>query len=91
MAYDHDEQLIEATTVRRTRLTRALLFGEARLRRSWTDRIGTHLAAAFLAVLACAGCIAASFIIHLFASDGSLGGSPTPPPSTTEQPSRSSR
>lgn len=79
MAYDHDEQLIEATAVRRTRLARALLFGEHRLLRSWTDRVGTHLAAAFLAVLACAGCVAASFIINLFANDDRMGRTaPTP-------------
>jgi hypothetical protein len=73
MAGDYDEQVIEATAVRRQRLVQALLFGPERLRRVWNDRVGTHLAAAFVAVLACAVCVAVSFVVDLLASDPSLG------------------
>lgn len=69
MAYDYDDQLIEATAVRRVRLAHALLYGPDRLQRRWSDRVGTHLAAAFLTVLICAVCVAVSFIVQLFSND----------------------
>lgn len=69
MAYDYDDQLIEATAVRRGRLAHALLYGQERLHRRWNDRVGTHLASAFLAVLICAVCVAISFVIRLFSED----------------------
>ncbi|MGL4175724.1 MAG: hypothetical protein ACRCSN_06560, partial [Dermatophilaceae bacterium] len=93
MADDYDEQLIEATRVRRDRLTQALLHGPHRLRRVWSDRVGTHLASAFVAVLACAVCVAVAFVGQLLESDPTLGrnrtASTTPeqPPSSTPSPS----
>lgn len=83
MTYDYDDQLIEATGVRRGRLAQALLFGPARLRRQWTDRVGTHLAGAFLTVLLCAGCVAVSFVIQLFADDPALQRSAPGPGATS--------
>lgn len=91
MADDHDEQLIEATGVRRTRLTEALLHGPDRLRRSWSDRVGTHLAGAFLAVLGCAVCVAVAFVMHLLSGDPAIGRARTGltggvPPTSTASP-----
>ncbi|MGL5861523.1 MAG: hypothetical protein ACRCY9_09755 [Phycicoccus sp.] len=73
MADDYDEQLIEATRVRRDRLVQALLHGPHRLRRVWSDRVGTHLASAFVAVLACAVCVAVAFVAQLLETDPALG------------------
>ncbi|MGL5818560.1 MAG: hypothetical protein ACRCYR_13415 [Phycicoccus sp.] len=77
MADDYDEQLIEATRVRRDRLTEALLHGPHRLRRVWSDRVGTHLASAFVAVLACTVCVAVAFVAQLLENDPTIGRSRT--------------
>lgn len=77
MADDYDEQLIEATRVRRDRLTQALLHGPHRLRRVWSDRVGTHLASAFVAVLACTVCVAVAFVAQLLENDPTIGRSRT--------------
>ncbi|MGG5259273.1 hypothetical protein [Phycicoccus avicenniae] len=90
MADNYDEQLIEATGVRRGRLAEALLHGPDRLRRTWDDRVGTHLAGAFLAVLGCAVCVAVAFVVHLLADDPAIGrsraGLPTPATTTPTSP-----
>ncbi len=72
MAYEYDDQLIDATAVRRERLTAALLYGRNRLRRQWSDRLRTALISAFLTVLICAGCVAVSFVTTLLADDPAL-------------------
>ncbi|MGL5864408.1 MAG: hypothetical protein ACRCYX_00870 [Dermatophilaceae bacterium] len=77
MADDYDEQLIEATRVRRDRLTEALLHGPQRLRRVWSDRVGTHLAGAFVAVLAGAVCVAVAFVAQVLENDPTIGRSRT--------------
>lgn len=80
--YSYDDQLIDSVRVRRQRLAHALLHREERLRRQWTDRVGTFLAGAFLAVLACAACVAVSFVMHLLSTDTSLSRSPLNPAPT---------
>lgn len=72
MAYDYDEQLIEAMGARRQRLAQALMYGPDRLLRRWTNRLSTHLVSAFVAVLICTVCIAVSFVTNLLAKDPSL-------------------
>lgn len=69
MAYEYDDQLIDATAVRRQRLTAALLYRNERLRRQWSDRLRTLLIGAFLTVLLCAGCVAVSFVTKLLSDD----------------------
>lgn len=72
MAYDYDEQLIEAMGARRQRLAQALMYGPDRLLRRWTNRLSTHLVSAFVAVLICTVCVAVSFVTNLLAKDPSL-------------------
>lgn len=72
MPYTYDDQLIDAVAVRRRRLSLALLFGRQRLRRTWSDRVSTFMISAILAVLACAACVAISFVTHLLSSDPAL-------------------
>lgn len=67
--YTYDDQLLDAVKVRRKRLAQALLHRSERLRRTWTDGLGTMLASIFFAVLACAVCVAVSFVMHLLATD----------------------
>lgn len=86
MAYDYDEQLIEAMGARRQRLAQALMYGPDRLLRRWTNRIGTHLASAFTAVLVCAVCIAVSFVSNLLANDPALKRNQAPTGSQTTSP-----
>jgi hypothetical protein len=62
MAYQYDDQLIEAAAVRRERLTAALLYGPDRSRRQWSSNLGSSLAGAFLGGLLCAGCVGASYL-----------------------------
>lgn len=89
MAYEYDDQLIDATAVRRQRLTAALLYRGDRLRRQWTDRVRTLLISVFVTVLLSAGCVAVSFVTTLLASDPTrspttgVGGSPSPASSPT--------
>lgn len=66
-SYNHDEQLIDAVSVRRGRLTHALLFGTSRNVRSWSDRLKTFLGSAFIAALVCAVCVGISFVSNLLA------------------------
>lgn len=79
--YTYDDQVIDAVRVRRQRLAQALLHRDQRLRRQWSERVGAFLVSAFLAVLACAACVAVSFVINLLSSDGTLQrpGAPTLP------------
>lgn len=78
MSYSYDDQLIEATLVRRRRLVAALLFGGDRVRRTAPDAQRLLLAGAFIAALACAACVGASFVMHLLATDPTLHQSPRP-------------
>ncbi len=72
VSYGYDEQLIEAVAVRRRRIESAFMFGDQRLRRAWSDRTRTFVLAAFLAVLAAAGCVAVSFVTQLLSHDTTI-------------------
>lgn len=67
--YTYDDQLLDAVKVRRKRLAQALLHRSERLRRTWTDGLGTMLGSIFFAVLACAVCVGVSFVMNLIAND----------------------
>ncbi|CAN5609608.1 hypothetical protein BH23ACT6_BH23ACT6_11060 [soil metagenome] len=67
MSYTYDEQLIDASGVRRQRLTGASLHGHNRLRRQFSNLAMTFLASALVATLGAAACVAVSFVIHLLA------------------------
>lgn len=67
MAYDYDVQLIESVSVRRTRLTSALLFGQNPLQRRWIDIIKMFLFSVAVAALLAAICVGYSFITNLLA------------------------
>lgn len=84
MSYGYDEQLIDAVTVRRRRVESALLFGDQRLRRAWSDRVGTFVLATFVAVIAAAACVAVSFVTQLLSGDTTLR--PTTAPSSATAP-----
>lgn len=72
VSYGYDEQLIDAVAVRRRRIETALMFGDQRLRRAWSDRARTFVLAAFLAVIAAAGCVAVSFVTDLLSRDSTV-------------------
>jgi hypothetical protein len=72
VSYGYDEQLIDAVAVRRRRIESALMFGDQRLRRGWSDRVRTFVIAAFLAVIAAAACVAVSFVAHLLSTDTTI-------------------
>ncbi|MDE9367035.1 hypothetical protein PZ938_15570 [Luteipulveratus sp. YIM 133132] len=97
MSYSYDDLLIESVATRRQRLGGALMFGQERLRRDWSDRLRTFVAGVFLAALAAAGCVAVSFVTHLLSSDPTLrqgGGVPAVPPAQItrlQQPSAEGR
>ncbi|ANP26655.1 hypothetical protein DAD186_00960 [Dermabacter vaginalis] len=90
--YTYDDQLLDAVKVRRKRLAQALLHRSERLRRTWTDGLGNMLGSIFLAVLACAVCVAVSFVMHLLATDTTFkrnpmqGTSVTTPANATPTP-----
>lgn len=72
---DYDHQILESVAVRRTRLLKALLFGQERTRRLFDDGRKYLLISAIIATIICAGCVGYSFIIDLFAqSDRDFGG-----------------
>jgi hypothetical protein len=86
VSYGYDDQLIDAVAVRRRRIESALLFGDQRLRRTWSDRTRTFVVAAFLTVVAAAGCEAVSFVTHLLSTDTTIR--PTSPVVPTSAPAR---
>lgn len=63
MAMDFDAQLIESVDVRRNRLTSALLFGANPTERRWKERTRVLVYGVATAALACALCVAISFVI----------------------------
>jgi hypothetical protein len=67
MAYDYDAQLIESVSVRRTRLTSALIFGQNPLQRRWIDIIKMFLFSVAAAALLAAICVGYSFITNMLA------------------------
>ncbi|MCG7444305.1 Uncharacterised protein [Mycobacteroides abscessus subsp. abscessus] len=75
--YTYDDQLLDAVKVRRKRLAQALLHRSERLRRTWTDGLGTMLGSIFFAVLACAVCVGVSFVMNLIANDTTFKRQPT--------------
>jgi len=72
VSYSYDEQLIDATWVRRKRLTGALLHGPGRLRREFSNLWMTFMASGLIAALISAGCVAVSFVVHLLAQRGGV-------------------
>lgn len=60
---DFDAQLIESVQVRRNRLTAALLFGANPTERRWRDRTRLLAYGVATAALACALCVAISFVV----------------------------
>lgn len=67
MSYTYDEQLIDATRVRRGRLVGALLHGSRRLRRTFSDRLMTYAFSAGLGAVGAAACVGVSFVTDLLA------------------------
>lgn len=67
MAHDYDVQLIESVSVRRTRLTSALLFGHNPFQRRWIDSIKMFVFSVAVAALLAAICVGYSFITNLLA------------------------
>ncbi len=86
MSYGYDEQLIDAVAVRRQRIESALMFGDQRLRRTWSDRTRTFVLAAFLAVIAAAGCVAVSFVTHLLSTDTTIRPTAVAPSTAPAEP-----
>ncbi|MGD6979487.1 MULTISPECIES: hypothetical protein [Citricoccus] len=63
MAMDFDAQLIESVEVRRNRLTAAFLFGANPTERRWRERTRVLVYGVVTAALACALCVAISFVV----------------------------
>lgn len=64
---DYDEQILESVSVRRQRLTLALLHGVNRRHRKYNLGIKHAIVSLVIAALICAGCVGFSFIVSLFA------------------------
>lgn len=65
VAPDYDSQLIESVTVRRNRLTTALLFGDNPAQRRWMDSVRLFLFSIALAAVVAAVCVGVSFVSNL--------------------------
>lgn len=63
-AQDYDSQLLESVSVRRRRLRDAVVFGGARQRRGWDERLGKMIGGVVIAAVLCAGCVGWSFVSH---------------------------
>ncbi|WP_282794892.1 hypothetical protein [Streptomyces sp. CC224B] len=61
-AQDYDSQLLESVSVRRRRLRDAVVFGGARQRRGWDERLGKVFGGVVIAAVLCAGCVGWSFV-----------------------------
>ncbi|WP_182976900.1 hypothetical protein [Arthrobacter cheniae] len=62
---DYDSQLIESVTVRRNRLTNALLFGGNPHQRRWMDSVKLFLFSIALSAVVAAVCVGVSFVGNL--------------------------
>lgn len=85
--YTYDDQLIDSVRVRRRRMVHGLLHRDDRLRRNYSDRLGTFAASFVITALACAGCVAGSFITDLMSQEQS-GGQTNPQAAVTNQERR---
>jgi len=65
VANDYDSQLIESVTVRRNRLTNAVLFGGNPHQRRWMDSVRLFLFSIALAAVVAAVCVGVSFVSNL--------------------------
>ncbi|WP_422391568.1 hypothetical protein [Arthrobacter sp. N1] len=65
MANDYDSQLIESVTVRRNRLTNAVLFGANPHQRRWMDSVRLFLFSVALAAVVASVCVGISFVSNL--------------------------
>lgn len=65
VANDYDSQLIESVTVRRNRLTNAVLFGANPHQRRWLDSVRLFLFSVALAAVVAAVCVGISFVGNL--------------------------
>lgn len=75
LSIDYDQQILESVAVRRSRLLKAMLFGQERTRRVFNDGLKFLFISAIITTIICAGCIGYSFIINLFAeSNFDMGG-----------------
>lgn len=67
MSSEFDAQLIESVTVRRARLTDALLYGSNPTERRWKSPLKLFLVSIVIAALVAAVCVGVSFITNIFA------------------------
>ncbi|GAA1120419.1 hypothetical protein [Arthrobacter flavus] len=67
MAKEYDNQLIESVTVRRNRLTTALLYGVNPEERRWLDSVKLFLFSVAMTALIAAICVGYSFVSNLLA------------------------
>jgi hypothetical protein len=65
VANDYDSQLIESVTVRRNRLTNAVLFGANPHQRRWMDSVRLFLFSVALAAVVASVCVGISFVGNL--------------------------
>ncbi|WP_229909261.1 hypothetical protein [Streptomyces flavofungini] len=90
-AQDYDSQLLESVAVRRRRLRDAVVFGGARQRRGWDERLGKFVGGIVIAAVLCAGCVGWSFISHRVMKEKPGGASSvtrtSSPPDVSESPS----
>ncbi len=67
MPNDYDNQLIESVSVRRNRLTTALLYGTNPYERRWLDSVRLLMFSIAVAALIAAICVGYSFVSNLLA------------------------
>ncbi|MER7347985.1 hypothetical protein ABT390_21540 [Streptomyces aurantiacus] len=89
-AQDYDSQLLESVSVRRRRLRDAVVFGGARQRRGWDERLGKFVGGMVIAAVLCAGCVGWSFISHRVMEEKKPGESPTDGPRSSSFGARTS-
>lgn len=63
---DYDQQLLESIAIRRDRLVCAVLFGQRRAQRNFSDSIRFFLIGLVITALIASGCVATSFVTTLF-------------------------
>ncbi|MEU2564291.1 hypothetical protein ABZ626_33920 [Streptomyces longispororuber] len=89
-AQDYDSQLLESVSVRRRRLRDAVVFGGARQRRGWDERLGKVFGGVVIGAVLCAGCVGWSFVSERVMKEkpGVSGGvTRSPAPGVSETPS----
>ncbi len=83
MPDQHDAVLVDQARIHRMRLGAALLYGRIDERRTVNDHLRRLMGSLIITAVACAACVAVSFVVQLLADQEEAAQDATPAPVST--------